>query len=79
MIKEEIERLRYLAKRMPEGEYTYYRKFDALYAETPSSSKMVIEVYDETKGEYWALLSPENVNWLLDKAEEALMNEDDLK
>lgn len=80
MTREEIEKLRYLAKRMPEGRYEYDRRFDGIYASLPGGgTKLVQEIYDFTKGEYWALLSPENVNWMLDIVEARLMMEDDLK
>lgn len=80
MTRKEIDDLRYLAKSMPEGRYEYDRRFDGIYASLPGGgTKLVQEIYDFTKGDYWALLSPDNVNWMLDIVEEYLMSEDDLK
>ena len=65
---------------MPEGWYEYDRRLDGIYALLPGGgTKLVQEIYDFTKGDYWALLSPDNVNWMLDIVEAHLMTEDDLK
>lgn len=80
MTRKEIDSLRYLAKSMPEGRYEYDRRFDGIYTSLPGGcTKLVQEIYDFTKGDYWALLSPDNVNWMLDIVEEYLMSKGDLK
>ncbi len=77
MTRKEIDDLRYLAKSMPEGRYEYDRRLDGIYASLPDGgTKLVQEIYDFTKGDYWALLSPDNVNWMLDIVETHLMAED---
>ena len=80
MTRKEIDDLRDLAKSMPEGRYEYDRRLDVIYTSLPGGgTKLVQEIYDFTKGDYWALLSPDNVNWMLDIVEEYLMSEDGLK
>ena len=81
MTPSEITKLRAALSRMPRGPYEYSLNYDNVYS-VPTGARG-IEILAEVsrdKGEYFALLSPENVAWLLDKAEAYdKMMEDDLK
>ena len=81
MTPSEIAKLRSALAHMPRGPYHYSRRYDNLWS-SPSGEpgKEILAEVSRDKGEYFALLSPENVAWLLDKAEAYYkMMEDDLK
>lgn len=82
MTKEEVKELWGLAKLMPRGPYIFSRRNnDICSIPTESRSQLILpEVYDFTKGDYFAKLSPEKVMWMLDKVEKYHeLTEDDLK
>lgn len=82
MTKEEVKELMQLARLMPRGPYAFSRRNNDIFSMPSESRSQVIipEVYDFTKGDYFAKLSPEKVMWMLDKVEKYYeMIEDDLK
>ena len=78
MTPSEIAKLRSALARMPRGPYHYSRRYDNLWSR-PSGEpgKEILNFVASEQGEYYELLTPENVTWMLNMCE--ILMEDDLK
>lgn len=81
MTPSEITKLRAALARMPRGPYHYSRRYDNLWAYPKSEpGREIIKFVTSEQGSYYELLTPENVTWMLDMAENFFrIMEDDLK
>ena len=78
MTPPEITKLRAALARMPRGPYEYSLNYENVYSvPTEARGVEILAEVSRDKGEYFALLSPENVTWMLNMCE--ILMEDDLK